>query len=100
VPPPVWKGSAGSAQSTAEALAAAPPDLPRGEPVSDHVYRVTEVVGTSPDSVQQAIRNGIARVSRTVRNVEWFEATEIRGQVVDGEIAHFQVALKVGFRLE
>jgi dodecin len=68
--------------------------------VSDHVYRVTEVVGTSPDSVQQAIRNGIARVSRTVRNVEWFEATEIRGQVVDGEIAHFQVALKVGFRLE
>jgi dodecin len=68
--------------------------------VSDHVYRVTEVVGTSPDSVQQAIRNGIERVSRTVRNVEWFEATEIRGQVVDGEIAHFQVALKVGFRLE
>ncbi|MDP3714138.1 MAG: dodecin family protein [Mycobacteriales bacterium] len=68
--------------------------------MSDHVYRVTEVVGTSPDSVQQAIRNGIERVSRTVRNVEWFEATEIRGQVVDGEIAHFQVALKVGFRLE
>ena len=68
--------------------------------MTDHIYRVTEVVGTSPDSVQQAIRNGIARVSRTVRNVEWFEATEIRGQVVDGEIAHFQVALKVGFRLE
>lgn len=68
--------------------------------MSDHVYRVTEVVGTSPDSVQQAIRNGIERVSRTVRNVEWFEATEIRGQVVDGEIAHFQVGLKVGFRLE
>ncbi len=68
--------------------------------MSDHVYRVTEVVGTSPDSVQQAIRNGIARVSRTVRGVEWFEATEIRGQVVDGEIAHFQVSLKVGFRLE
>ena len=68
--------------------------------MTDHVYRVTEVLGTSPDSVQQAIRNGIERVSRTVRNVEWFEATEIRGQVVDGEIAHFQVALKVGFRLE
>ena len=68
--------------------------------MSNHVYRVTEVVGTSPDSVQQAIRNGIARVSRTVRGVEWFEATEIRGQVVDGEIAHFQVSLKVGFRLE
>jgi flavin-binding protein dodecin len=68
--------------------------------MSDHVYRVTEVVGTSPDSLHQAIRNGISRVSRTVRNVEWFETTQIRGHVVDGEIAHFQVGLKVGFRLE
>jgi len=68
--------------------------------VSDHIYRVTEVVGTSPESVQQAIRNGIARVSRTVRNVEWFEATEIRGTVENGDIAAFQVSLKVGFRLE
>ena len=68
--------------------------------MSDHVYRVTEVVGSSPDSVQQAIRNGVARVSRTVRNVEWFEATEIRGQVQDGEVSAFQVSLKVGFRLE
>jgi flavin-binding protein dodecin len=68
--------------------------------MSDHIYRVTEVVGTSPDSVQQAIRNGVGRVAQTVRNVEWFEATEIRGQVSNGEIAHFQVSLKVGFRLE
>jgi flavin-binding protein dodecin len=68
--------------------------------MSDHIYRVTEVVGTSPESVQQAIRNGIARVSQTVRNVEWFEATEIRGQVENGEISAFQVSMKVGFRLE
>jgi len=68
--------------------------------MSDHIYRVTEVVGTSPESVQQAIRNGIARVSQTVRNVEWFEATEIRGQVENGEITAFQVSMKVGFRLE
>ena len=68
--------------------------------MSDPIYRITEVVGTSPESVQQAIRNGVARVSRTVRDVEWFEATEIRGQVQDGEIAAFQVTLKVGFRLE
>jgi flavin-binding protein dodecin len=68
--------------------------------VSDHVYRVTEVVGSSPESVHQAIRNGVSRVSRTVRNVEWFEATEIRGQVADGEISAFQVTLKVGFRLD
>ncbi|MEX2290404.1 MAG: dodecin [Mycobacteriales bacterium] len=68
--------------------------------MSDHIYRVTEVVGSSDESVQQAIRNGISRVSRTVRNVEWFEATEIRGRVEEGQIAAFQVTLKVGFRLD
>lgn len=68
--------------------------------MSDAIYRVTEVVGSSPESVQQAIRNGIDRVARTVRNVEWFEATEIRGRVDNGEITAFQVSLKVGFRLE
>ncbi len=68
--------------------------------MSDHVYRITEVVGSSSESLDQAIRTGIERVSRTVRGVEWFEATEIRGQVEDGEIAAFQVTLKVGFRLE
>ncbi len=67
--------------------------------MSDHVYRVTEVVGTSTDSIHQAVRNGVARVSRTVRNVEWFEVTETRGAVVDGEVT-FQVGLKVGFRLD
>ena len=68
--------------------------------MSDPIYRVTEVVGSSPDSVQQAIRNGIDRVARTVRNVEWFETTEIRGRVEDGVITAFQVGLKVGFRLD
>jgi flavin-binding protein dodecin len=68
--------------------------------VSDHIYRITEVVGSSSESVQAAIDAGIARVARTVRNVEWFEATEIRGRVEDGQIAAYQVSLKVGFRLE
>ena len=68
--------------------------------MSDHTYRVTEIVGTSPDSVHQAIRNGVARAGQTLRNLDWFEATEIRGQIVDGEVAHFQVTMKVGFRLE
>ena len=68
--------------------------------MSDHIYRVTEVVGSSSESVQQAIRNGIDRVSRTVRNVDWFETTEIRGRVENGEITAFQVGLKVGFRLD
>ena len=68
--------------------------------MADHVYRVSEIVGSSPDSLQQAIRNGVSRASRTLRNLEWFEVTEIRGQIADGEVAHFQVGLKVGFRLE
>jgi len=66
----------------------------------DHTYRVTEIVGSSPDSVDQAIRNGIARARATLRQLDWFEVTEIRGHLVDGEIGHFQVAMKVGFRLE
>ena len=68
--------------------------------MSDHVYRITEVVGSSSDSVQLAIQNGLERVSRTVRNVEWFEATTIRGRVEDGQISAYQVNLKVGFRLD
>lgn len=66
----------------------------------DHTYRVTEIVGSSPDSLQQAIRNGVSRASRTLRNLDWFEVTEIRGQIDAGEVAHFQVGMKVGFRLE
>ena len=68
--------------------------------MADHTYRVTEIVGSSPDSLQQAIRNGVARASRTLRNLEWFEVSEIRGQIEDGAVAHFQVGLKVGFRLD
>ena len=68
--------------------------------MSDSVYRITEVVGASTGSVQAAIEAGIARVSRTVRNVEWFEATQIRGGVSpEGEVT-YQVVLKVGFKLE
>ncbi len=67
--------------------------------MSDHVYRITEVVGSSTESVQAAIEAGLARVTRTVRNVEWFEATQIRGGISDGVIS-YQVILKVGFRLE
>ena len=66
----------------------------------NHIYRVTEIVGSSPESLQQAIRNGVSRADQTLRNLEWFEVTEIRGQIADGAVAHFQVGLKVGFRLE
>jgi hypothetical protein len=67
----------------------------------DHTYRVTEIVGTSPDSIDTAIRNGVARASETLRNLDWFEVTEVRGQIDDdGRVKYFQVGLKVGFRLD
>jgi flavin-binding protein dodecin len=68
--------------------------------MTGRTYGVTEIVGTSNDSVEEAIRTGVARAGRTVRNLDWFEATEIRGHIVDGEIEHFQVTMKVGFRIE
>jgi len=68
--------------------------------VADQTYGITEIVGTSPDSVAQAIRNGVSRASQTVRNLDWFEVSTVRGQIQDGEVAHFQVQMKVGFRIE
>jgi flavin-binding protein dodecin len=68
--------------------------------VADQTYGVSEIVGTSPDSLQQAIRNGVERASQTVRNLDWFEVTSIRGQLDNGTVAHFQVQMKVGFRIE
>ena len=68
--------------------------------MSDATYKVTEVVGTSPESVQQAVRNGIARASQTLRNLDWFEVTQIRGHIVDGDVGHFQVTMKIGFKME
>ena len=68
--------------------------------MSDHVYKSVEITGSSPQGVDDAIRNAIAKASQTLRNLDWFEATEIRGHIVDGEIEHFQVTMKVGFRLD
>jgi dodecin len=68
--------------------------------MSDHVYRVTEIVGSSAESVDHAVRNGVARAAQTLRNLDWFEVTQVRGHIENGQIAHYQVGLKVGFRLE
>lgn len=68
--------------------------------MSGHTYRVTEIVGTSPEGITEAINNGIERASSTLRGLDWFEVTEVRGHIEDGRVAHFQVGLKVGFRLE
>ena len=68
--------------------------------MSDHVYSVSEIVGSSTESVDDAIRKAIRRAAQTTRHVEWFSMEEVRGHVVDGEVAHLQVTLKVGFRVE
>lgn len=68
--------------------------------MTDHVYRVTEIVGSSTDGVDAAVRNGIERAARTIRHIDWFEVTQVRGFVEEGQIGYFQVGLKVGFRLE
>lgn len=65
-----------------------------------HTYGVSEVVGSSPDSVDDAIKSAVAKAAQTVRHLDWFEVTEIRGHLVDGAIGHFQVGLKLGFRIE
>ncbi len=68
--------------------------------MTDRTYRVTEIVGTSPDGIEPAVRNAISRAAQTLRHLDWFEVTQVRGQIVDGHVAHFQVSMKVGFRLE
>jgi flavin-binding protein dodecin len=61
---------------------------------------LSEIVGSSPTSVDDAVRTAIRKASETVRNIEWFQTEEIRGQVLDGDVAHYQVRLKIGFRVE
>ncbi|PVZ13211.1 dodecin [Actinomycetospora cinnamomea] len=68
--------------------------------MADNIYSKTEIVGSSAESVDEAIRGAIRRACSTLRQVEWFEVVEIRGHVQDGEVGHFQVTLKVGFALE
>ena len=68
--------------------------------MANRTYRVTEIVGTSDQSIDDAVRNGIGRAAQTLRHLDWFEVTEVRGQIVDGAPQHFQVGMKLGFRLE
>jgi dodecin len=68
--------------------------------MSSRTYRVTEIVGTSPEGIDHAIKNGVDRAAKTLRHVDWFEVTQVRGHLVDGEVEHFQVTMKLGFRLE
>jgi flavin-binding protein dodecin len=65
-----------------------------------HTYGISQLVGSSTSSVEDAIATAIARANATVRNLDWFEVTEVRGHIADGVVAHYQVGLKVGFRIE
>ncbi len=65
-----------------------------------HIYKVVELVGSSPDSIEDAIKSDLARARQTLRNLRWFEVVETRGHIEDGEVHHYQVTLKVGFTLD
>jgi len=66
----------------------------------DHTYKKIELVGSSPNGFEEAIKNALARAQKTVRNMRWFEVAETRGYIEDGKVGHWQVTLKVGFTLE
>jgi len=68
--------------------------------MSDHTYKKIELVGSSPDGFQKAVENALARASKTIRNMRWFEVLETRGQIEEGRVNHWQVTLKVGFTLD
>lgn len=68
--------------------------------MSDHIYKKLELVGSSPDGVEAAVKNALTRAHKTVRNMRWFEVAETRGYIEEGKISHWQVTLKVGFTLE
>lgn len=68
--------------------------------MANHAYGISEIVGTSPDGIDGAVNNAVARAGSTLRNLDWFEVTDIRGQLEGGSVAHWQVTVKVGFRIE
>jgi len=68
--------------------------------MSNHVYKYIELVGSSPESIQKAIENAVSRAGKTLHNLRWFEVVEIRGHIDDGNIAHWQVRVKIGFTLD
>jgi flavin-binding protein dodecin len=94
----VLEGSA--AASAAESVTSPDRRPEEAVPMSDHVYRVTEIVGSSATSVDDAIRNAATRAAKTLHHLDWFEVTGIRGHFEDESIAHVQVTMKVGFRLD
>jgi flavin-binding protein dodecin len=74
--------------------------ISRRSDLSDHIYKIIQLVGSSPSSVEDAIQNAVTRASKSLKNLRWFEVLETRGQIEGGKVTHFQVTLKVGFTLD
>ena len=68
--------------------------------MADNTYSITEIVGSSTEGIDDAIKGAVSRASKTLHNLDWFEVTNIRGHIENNELSHFQVTLKVGFRLD
>ena len=68
--------------------------------MSNHIYKKIELVGSSPNSIEEAVQNAVAKAAQSLRNLRWFEVVETRGQIENNKIAHWQVTIKVGFTLE
>ena len=74
--------------------------MPATVGTKDHVYKILELVGSSDESIEDAIENAISRASKTIREMKWFEVVQTRGHIEDGKVRHYQVTLRVGFTLE
>lgn len=68
--------------------------------MSEHVYKLIEIVGSSTTGIEDAVQNAVAKASKSLRNLRWFEVTQTRGHIEDGRVAHWQVTLKIGFTLD
>jgi dodecin len=68
--------------------------------VEDHIYKLVELTGTATTNIDDAVRNALAKASKTVRNLRWFQVTEVRGSIADGNVSQWQVTMKVGFTLD
>lgn len=68
--------------------------------MANHVYSVSEIVGSSPDGIEAAVNNAVAQANKTLRHLDWFEVTQVRGRIADGKVADWQVGIKLGFRLD
>ena len=92
-----WRGHVAGTERVFIVLAGTAADNGR---MAEHVYKKIEIVGSSPNGLEEAVRNALSRASKTVRNMRWFEVTETRGYIDAGKVDHWQVTLKIGFTLE